>query len=232
MWDQVREALNQSMIRVLDQLAGILPGFVALIVAVVFASAIAWGVAYLARRVLRSLKFDERLIGWGMPTRDWSPSLSPSVLLSSLIFWLIVFAGFLVGVAAFDTTLTAQLMFQFVGYLPTLVIAVVILLAGNLIARFVSRSVLIGAVNMNLQYATLLATGVKWMIMVLAVAMALDHLAIAQDIVHLAFGLLFGGIVLALVLAVGLGSKELVSRSLERDARKKSAEAAEPFRHL
>ena len=41
---------------------------------------------------------------------------------------------------------------------------------------------------------------------------------IGGDIVDLAFGILFGGIVLALALAVGLGSRELVSRSLEREA--------------
>ena len=54
--------------------------------------------------------------------------------------------------------------------------------------------------------------------MVLTIAMALDHLQIGSGIVHLAFGILFGGIVLALALAVGLGSKEMVSRSLERES--------------
>jgi hypothetical protein len=62
-----------------------------------------------------------------------------------------------------------------------------------------------------------LALGVKWMVLVLTAAMVLDHLAIAGDIVDLAFGILFGGIVLALALAVGLGSRDLVSRSLERE---------------
>jgi hypothetical protein len=83
-----------------------------------------------------------------------------------------------------------------------------------------------------LQYARLLSTGVKWMILVLAVAMALDHLAIGGNIVHIAFGILFGGIVLALALAVGLGSKELVSRSLEREASRRPVDVEEPFRHL
>ena len=36
-----------------------------------------------------------------------------------------------------------------------------------------------------------------------------------ENIVELAFGILFGGIVLTLALAVGLGSRDLVSRSLE-----------------
>ena len=34
--------------------------------------------------------------------------------------------------------------------------------------------------------------------------------------VELAFGILFGGIVLTLSLAIGLGSRDLVTRSLER----------------
>ena len=77
------------------------------------------------------------------------------------------------------------------------------------------------------------SVGVKWLVVVLAVAMAFEHLRIAPGIVELAFGILFGGIVLALALAVGLGSKELVTKSLEREAKKVSNEAVEdPLRHL
>jgi hypothetical protein len=43
----------------------------------------------------------------------------------------------------------------------------------------------------------------------------LDHLEVGGRIVELAFGILFGGIVFTLALAVGLGSRDLVSRSLE-----------------
>ena len=113
-----------------------------------------------------------------------------------------------------------------------MIAAIVLLLVGNVVARFLARSVLIGAVNMNLQYARLLSMGVKWLVMVLAVAMALEHLAIGGHIVSLAFTILFGGIVLALSLAVGLGSKDLVSRSLEREASRSTEEAEDPFRHL
>ena len=74
------------------------------------------------------------------------------------------------------------------AYLPKLLSAGVILLVGNIVARFLSRGVLIGAVNMNLQYARLLTLGVKWMVLVLTAAMALDHLQIGQKIVDIAFG--------------------------------------------
>ena len=90
-----------------------------------------------------------------------------------------------------------------------------ILVVGTLIARFLARSVLIGAVNAQLQYARFLSLGVKWLVLVLTAAMALDHLEVGGAIVELAFSILFGGIVLTLALAIGLGSREIVSRSLE-----------------
>jgi len=104
---------------------------------------------------------------------------------------------------------------------------------GSIVASFLARSVLIGAVNLNLQYGRLLSLGVKWLVTVLAVAMALEHLKIAPGIVDLAFGILFGGIVLTLVLAVGLNSKELVTKSFERDGKEAPSEnIEEPFRHV
>jgi hypothetical protein len=47
--------------------------------------------------------------------------------------------------------------------------------------------------------------------------MVLDHLEIGGTVVDLAFGILFGGIVFTLSLAIGLGSRDVVSRSLERN---------------
>ena len=47
--------------------------------------------------------------------------------------------------------------------------------------------------------------------------MVLEHLEIGGTVVDLAFGILFGGIVLTLSLAIGLGSRDVVSRSLERN---------------
>ena len=105
-----------------------------------------------------------------------------------------------------------------IPYLTHSVGAILILLVGTIIARFLQRSVLIGAVNLQMQYARFLALGVKWLVLVLTAAMVLEHLEIGGNIVSLAFGILFGGIVLTLSLAIGLGSRDLVSRSLEKSS--------------
>jgi hypothetical protein len=233
MLDQAQQALNQSMARMLSQFASLLPGVIALIAAIVISVVIAWILSGLLRRSLGSIHFDERLSDWGLLSlSEWSPSKSPTLLVTRSVSWMIIVIGLLVGIAAFDATLTSQLVRELFSYLPNVLAAVLVLVVGTVIARFLSRSVLIGAVNMNLQYARLLSVGVKWLVIVLTVAMALEHLKIGVGIVQLAFGILFGGIVLALALAVGLGSKELVTRSLERETTRNSEPVDEPFRHV
>jgi hypothetical protein len=234
MWDQVKQALNQSTTKFLTELAHLLPGMVALIVALLISAVLAWILAIVVRRLLASMHFDDRLMHWGFASvGEWSPMNSPTRLVSRTVACAVILAGFLIGIAAFDAESTSLLVRSVFAYIPNMIGAILVLLVGSIIASFLARSVLIGAVNLNLQYARLLSMGVKWLVTVLAVAMALEHLKIAPGIVDLAFGILFGGIVLTLVLAVGLNSKELVSKSLERDAKEPSGEnIEEPFRHV
>jgi hypothetical protein len=234
MWDEVGQALKVSMTKMLSQLVGLLPGIVALTTALFVAALIAWALSAVLRRSLTSFQFDRRVAHWGFPAlAEWAPSSSPTLLVTRVIGWTIVFVGFLVGISAFDGALPSQFVAQLFAYLPDVMTAIVVLVAGNIVARFLARSVLIGAVNLNLQYARLLSVGVKWLVTVLAVTIAIERLRIGGGIIRLAFGILFGGIVLALALAVGLGSKELVSRSLEREASKTSSpNLKEPVGHL
>jgi Conserved TM helix len=234
MWEQVKQALVQSTARFLTRFASLLPGLGALIVALLISIILAAILATAARRLLTSLQFEERLARWGFSSlSEWSPMRSPALLVSRAIAFLVILAGLLIGIEAFDAEWASLLARSVFAYIPNIVGAAVVLLFGSIIARFLARSVLIGAVNLNLQYARLLSAGVKWLVVVLAVAMALYHLRIAQGIVELGFGILFGGIVFALALAVGLGSKDLITKSLERDAKKASTETIEdPLRHL
>ena len=232
MWDQVNDALRQSASRLLTGIASVLPGFVAMIVAVLVASLFGWAIRALLLRMLRGVRFDERVehLGFTMVT-ELSPSRSPAMLVARAVFWLVLLLGLLVGFAAIDPERTTVLLGAVLGYLPNVVVAVLLLLIGALVARFVGRSVLIGAVNLQIESARLLSIGVKWMVMVLAIAMALTHLSIGGTVLTLAFGILFGGIVLAMTLAVGIGSSDMVRKGWERRERREEQVEA-PYQHL
>jgi hypothetical protein len=227
MWNQVGGTLSNSMAQAMGRFASLLPGILAFLVAVVLFSLIGWLLAWAVRRILIALHFDERLGRGTEAVTEWSPRQTPAGLAARLVFWVFVVIGIAVGADAFGASSHSRIAEGLLAYLPRLIGAGVILLVGNIVARFLSRGVLIGAVNMNLQYARLLSLGIKWLVLVLTAAMALDHLEIGRQIVDLAFGILFGGIVLSLALSVGLGSRDLVSRSIERETSRATAPAQE-----
>jgi hypothetical protein len=231
MWNHVEQALHDSMARVATEVAMMLPGVLAFIVALLIFFILAWIFSALVRWLLQAIKFDERVGRGSGSLAELSPAHTPTVLAARVVFWAFVLVGVVVGLSAFDASSAQPGIAAYVlDYVPRIVGAAILLFVGTILARFLSRSVLITAVNLNLHYARLLALGVKWMVLVLTAAMVLDHLSIAGAIVDLAFGILFGGIVLALALAVGLGSRDLVSRSLERETARPAEDQPEEQR--
>jgi hypothetical protein len=243
-WHHMSDALHQSLYRMLSLLIAILPGILAFFVALTVFTLIGMAISALLRRLMAGAKFDDYLArtrGKG----DWTPTTSPSALVARSSFWACVVLGLVIGVSAFDASYAtaAALPISLLPYVTRAVGAIFLLIAGNLIARFLARSVLIGAVNAQLQYARFLSLGIKWLVLVLTAAMVLDHLQVGGVVVELAFGILFGGIVLTLSLAVGLGSRDLVSRSLESHVERSTehgiappipppAQSGEPIRHF
>jgi len=223
MWNHIVQALHDSMGRVTMKVATLLPGVLAFIIVLLIFLIFAWIISAVVRQILVATRFDNRVGRESGSLAELSPAHTPTVVVTRLVFWGFVLIGVLVGLSAFEASSAERGFVTYIlAYVPRVVGAAILAFVGIVLARFLSRSVLITAVNLNLHYARLLATGVKWLVMVLTAAMVLDHLAIGGAIVDLAFGILFGGIVLALALAVGLGSRDLVSRSLEREAAKSS----------
>jgi hypothetical protein len=214
-WQHMYGALQSSFYRVMSLLIAVLPGILAFFLAVFLFTLLGMAVSALLRRGLGWVRFDDRV---ARSSSEWAPSSSPTQLVARISFWTCVLLGLIIGVSAFDVSYAgaSNLPIRLVPYVTHAIGAVIVLFFGVLIARFLARSVLISAVNAQLQYARFLSLGVKWLVLVLTAAMVLEHLEIGGSIVELAFGILFGGIVLTLSLAVGLGSRDLVTRSLER----------------
>lgn len=216
MWVQVDRILRQAMSQLADHAANFLPG---VLVSLVLALA-TFVVALLARlllvRGLRGLNVDRRADQLGLHAlMEWQTTTSLSLTVARAVYWTILLLGLLVSATALNATIPSRLALTVFEYLPHLLAASLILVVGAITARFLARSTLIGAVNMQIQSARLLSLAVKWLVLIVTVAMALDHLGIGRSVLLLAFGILFGGVVFGGSLAVGLGAKDAVGRMLE-----------------
>lgn len=216
MADQFNRALGLAGTRIVDGIASFLPGALVFLGLLLVAFMLALLVRSLLRRGLTKLDFDRRIDGWGLSVSEWTPSGSAASLVASVAYWTLLVLGLLLGLTALDAALPTQFAVSVLQYVPHLLAALVILVIGNLAARFLARAVLIGAVNIGVQYARLLSVGVKWLVLIVAAAMALDHIGIGRTVLLLAFAITFGGVTLAVALAVGLGARDVVARALNR----------------
>jgi len=220
MWEQVDRILRQATSQIADQVANFLPGVVVALLLMLVTVVMALLVRALLARALRGLEFDRWAERVGLAALvGWAPTSSPAHNVARAGFWTILFLGLLASLTALNATIPSRLALSVFEYVPHVLAGLLLLVVGTIAARFLARSVLIGAVNMQIRSARLLSLGVKWLVLLVTVAMVLDHLGIGRSVLLLAFGILFGGIVLAASLAVGLGARDVVAEAIARRLR-------------
>jgi hypothetical protein len=93
---------------------------------------------------------------------------------------------------------------------------------------------LIAAVNAEWRAARLVAYCVQGLILLFAVSISLEQLGLGRTTIVAAFSILFGGIVLALAIAFGLGGRDLAKEFLEQRVKgeERRSQKSRPFSHL
>ena len=223
LWQEAMiEAFRETTLRI----AHLLPKLLALLTFLALGLAVGWVIKFLLLRLLRAFRFDamcERF-GLGSSLAKTGTQQSPSYLIGRLSFWLVFLLFAFMGIDALDLTATANMMS---GILPHTIAAVVLLFFGLLLANFMAEAALIATVNAQIQEARIIASFIRWGVLLFTAAMVLTQLGIAKEIVVAAFSIMFGGVMLALAIGIGLGSQSIAKDFLEQRLRRKKFERDE-----
>ncbi len=160
-------------------------------------------------RLLRRIHFNQLLERGGVmeAVERTGSHFNPTRVIGKLLFWFVMFAVIMIAANALGMESLAGVFAELVSYIPSLMSAIIILIVGIVIGRFTGGLIMASAGAV--QGGPTLARVGRWMVVVLAVFMALQELGIATDIVTTAFAILFGAFALAIALAFGLGNREL-----------------------
>jgi hypothetical protein len=228
--DVIRTTLGEFGERLQAFAPNLLAMLMLLLVGALLAGAVRFALTFLLPR-LGVDRFAERS-GIGDVARRAGLTRRPSRTISQAAAWVVLAVFMLLAVAALNVRVAVDLVSRAFAWLPHLLVAIALLLAGGLLAGFARRSVLIAAVNAGLPSARLLASGAHAALVVLFAAMALEEVGLGQRVVLTAFAISFGGVVLALALAFGLAGKEIARESLERLLRRRGPEDEDGLKHL
>ncbi len=216
MIETMRQVLEGVLERLRYQITTILPPFVAALIILAGAYLTAVFARWLLVHIFKGTTADRFLRRSGLAFMiDSSGRLRATRLVAESVYWLILVAGFLTGLSAFNTHFTSTMTQSFVLLLPKLLVAAVILLAGFWLGHYLGRSALVWSVNEGIPHPRRIASAVRLLIMFVAVVAAADYLNFARGVFLAAFIILLGSSALAAGLAIGLGGREVTRRYLE-----------------
>lgn len=170
-------------------------------------------------QIIRSIKVDQALksTGFGDAIERAGFKLDSGGFIGALVKWFFIVV-FLV--AALDvlrlTQVTVFLQTVVLGYLPQVIVAVLILLVAAVIAEIAAKAVVGAAKAAHVRSAAFAGSVAKWAIWIFAILAALDQLQVASAFVQT----LFTGVIVALSLgfglAFGLGGQQAAANAIER----------------
>lgn len=204
LWTQIVEALGSATS---DALPPLVAGLLLLLVG--------WLAALLGKAivsgVLRRLGLDRLAERTGVARALEQLGMDPSAsrLLGRIVYWLILLLFVLAAVNRLGMKGVDEALMVFVGYLPSVLAAGLILFLGAVLARFVGDAVGTFATQAGVTGGRLMGQAMRYTLLSLAVILAMDQLRLRVGFLVTIVVIVVGAVALATGLAFGLGSRGL-----------------------
>ncbi|MGH7581746.1 MAG: mechanosensitive ion channel family protein [Gemmatimonadales bacterium] len=199
-----------------EQLWTVLPAILVATVILLVGYFVARQIERWTDRTLKRLNFNKVAEAGGLreAVDRTASGLDPVHAVGKLFFWLVMLVVILLASAALGLDSINRMFGIMLGFIPTLIAAVVIVVLGLVVGEFVRGLILASAGTVA--GVPVLANVAKGSIIVIAVFMAGQQLGIAEELVTAVFTLVLGAVALAFGLSFGLGNTALAGEITRR----------------
>jgi hypothetical protein len=209
------DAVTYPASSMLNQILASLPAIFAAAVVIALAYVIAKLLAGFVTELLTGIGFNTILVRLGIAADGQEPkkgATTPSEVVGYLVLVTIMLiaifeASGLLGFEALSM-LTAELT-VFGGHI---FLGLMILMVGLFLANVAAKAVR----SSGSAQAGILATVTRVAILLLAGAMAIRQMGLANEIINIAFGMILGSIAVAFAIAFGIGGRDLAAKKLQK----------------
>src|ERR1035437_503381 len=198
-------------------------GFIPTLLAAIVIAAVGWIIGAIFFKLVSNLvklaKIDValRAAGFDKIVERAGMKLDSGYFLGKLVEWFFIIVFI---VAALDVLglkqVTTFLSDVVLGYLPQVIVAVLIVLVAAIVASAMQKVVLGAAKAANMKSANFAGTVTKWAIWIFAILAAIMQLGIAVSFINTLFTGVVIALSLALGLAFGLGGQDAAAKYIEK----------------
>lgn len=198
------------------ELQAVLPGLLGALLILLCGYFVARQIEKWVDRMLKKLDFNRVAEAGGLreAVDRTGAHLDPVHAVGKLIFWLLMLVVILLASAALGLESINQMFGIMLGFIPTLISAIVVVILGIVVGEFL-RGIILASAG-RVEGVPTLANVAKGTVVTIAVFMALQQLGVAEEIITSAFTLVVGALALAFGLAFGFGNMALAGEITRR----------------
>ncbi|AOE86218.1 mechanosensitive ion channel family protein [Pseudomonas sp. TCU-HL1] len=215
-FDPWTQGLVNAMTSVWAPVAGFIPRLFGALVVVLLGFVVAKLLDTLLSKLLAKIGLDRLMAGTGL-TKMLSRAgiqVPVSTLIGKIVYWFVLLIFLVSAAESLGLDRVSATLDVLALYLPKVLGAALVLLAGVLLAQLVSGLVRGAAEGVGLDYAHGLGRIAQGLVIIISISVAIGQLEIKTDLLNNVIAIVLISIGLAAALALGLGSREIAGQIL------------------
>jgi len=190
---------------------------IGMVVVLIVGFIISWFIKKLLARLLILFRFDKwanevGIIGF---LQKGGVKTLPSLVLSKIVYWIFIVVFFSFGLNFIGISQFSEYASRISAALPLIVVSIIIIIIGIILSNFIGRVIYLACENANLKYGDPIAKGVRIFLFVITFGIVFEVIGVGNTIITISFLIIFGGIIMTLSLALGIGLSNVVGELIK-----------------
>ncbi|MWV12771.1 mechanosensitive ion channel [Pseudomonas sp. L-22-4S-12] len=214
--DPWTQSLVTAMSSVWAPIAGFIPRLFGALVVVLLGFVVAKLLDTLLSKLLAKVGLDRLMSGTGL-TKMLSRvgiQVPVSTLIGKIVYWFVLLIFLVSAAESLGLDRVSATLDVLALYLPKVLGAAAIMLAGVLLAQLLSGIVRGAAEGVGLDYAAGLGRIAQGLVIIISISVAIGQLEVKTDLLNNVIAIVLISVGLAIALALGLGSREIAGQIL------------------
>ncbi|TSC71582.1 MAG: small-conductance mechanosensitive ion channel [Parcubacteria group bacterium Gr01-1014_38] len=213
-----QQAIAQSLVDLWLRFAGFLPVFLGALIVFIAGWIVAMAVGKFIQRILHLVRLNdpfERITGLRAALERAGLDLNVPKFIGDLVKWFLYIVTLLATADILGLEAVAAFLNRVIAYVPNIVVAAVILVAGVIFANFVGRVTKASIAAAGLPHSAGVSAVARWAVVIFTFLAAMLQLQVADVLIQTLFTAFAAMLAIAGGLAFGLGGKDLATRILK-----------------
>ena len=195
-----------------------LPSLIVALVVVIVGWVVAAALGRVIWQVVAAVHVDQLFerLGFRKPLERAGLKLNTGKFLGELVKWFLILVFFMAAADILGLTEVTSFLQLVLSYIPNIVVAVLILLAGAAFANFLQKLVKASADTAGLAHTGFVGSVTKWTVLIFALFAALDQLGVARTFIITLLQGFVAMLAIAGGLAFGLGGQNAARSFLDK----------------